>query len=231
MKKILFYTLAVTMFGGLASCKKDNYDAPSSTLTGRLMYQGTPVEVEHNQVSFDLFEYGFGSLGPIGGTFQQDGSYSHLLFDGDYKMVIRPEQGPFVINAAGKVDSISIQLRGNQELNIEVVPYYMIRNAQITGNATTANATFNLDKIISGTDERAIDRVVFFINKTTFVSANDQIASTTIQGADLTSMTGITMSVPIPSITPTQNYVFGRVGVKIAGVEDWLLSSVVRIQF
>jgi hypothetical protein len=33
----------------------------------------------------------------------------------------------------------------------------------------------------------------------------------------------------VPAIVPTQNYVYARVGVKIAGVEDMIFSPVVKV--
>jgi hypothetical protein len=39
------------------------------------------------------------------------------------------------------------------------------------------------------------------------------------------------MSIAIPEITPTQNYVFARLGIKIAGVEDRIYSPVTKITF
>jgi hypothetical protein len=39
------------------------------------------------------------------------------------------------------------------------------------------------------------------------------------------------MQVTIPTIVPTQNYVFARVGIKIAGVEDRIFSPVQKLTF
>src|ERR1700754_4653799 len=100
--KSKFHYLTLILLASLAfSCRKDNYDAPSSTFTGRLVYQGEAIQVEYDRVPFELYEYGFGKVGPINGTITPDGSFSHLLFDGDYKFVIRPGQGPFVWPESG----------------------------------------------------------------------------------------------------------------------------------
>ena len=48
-----------------------------------------------------------------------DGSFSALLFDGTYKLTIPTWQG-----AKSKTDTMTINLKGNQELNIELAPYY-----------------------------------------------------------------------------------------------------------
>src|SRR5438034_394845 len=116
--------LAVIVTG--ISCKKDNYAAPGSQLSGRVVYKGEAINVEYNQVPFELYQYGFGKTGAITATFAPDGSYSHLLFDGEYKFIIPNGQGPFKWKqtAQGAPDTTSIIMKGNQTLDIEVTPYY-----------------------------------------------------------------------------------------------------------
>jgi len=214
-------------------CKKDNYDAPSSTFKGRLTYKGDAVNVEYNQVPFNLYQPGFGKTGPIVGTFQQDGSYSTLLFNGNYKFTIPPNQGPFMWKelGPGKRDTLAVTISGNQTKDIEVTPYYMIRNAQITAGGGNVTAVFNIEKVITDANARGIDRVNLYINKTQFVSGGDQIAATELAGSAITSLNNISMSVNIPGISPTQNYVFARVGIKISGVEDMIFSPLVKVSF
>ena len=77
------------------SFKKDNYKAPNSRLTGHLVYNGTPIGLEYNQVSFQVYQPGFGLTGAIAGTFEPDGGYSLLLFNGNYKFTITAGRGPF----------------------------------------------------------------------------------------------------------------------------------------
>ena len=196
------------------------------------MHNGQPVEVEHDRVPFELYQYGFGLVTPINVTFAQDGSYSHLLFNGDYKLVVRPGQGPFLWpQTGGKSDSLSIVMSGNKELDIEVTPYYMIRSPQISSANNKVSATFNLEKIITDANGKNIENVNLYINKTAFVSASDNIGRTEIAGVDLQSMNNISLSVDIPNITPTQNYVFARIGVKMVDVEDRIFSSVVKLEY
>jgi hypothetical protein len=95
-------------------CKKDNYDEPTSLLSGKLVYQGQTFGLERDQVPFDLFQFGFGKVGPIGASFTQEGTYSALLFDGEYKFTVPNGQGPFMWKrtAADKPDTVNITLRG-----------------------------------------------------------------------------------------------------------------------
>ena len=122
-------------------------------------------------------------------------------------------------------------VNGNTTQDVEVKPYYMLRNAQITGNSTAVAATFALEKIITDANAKDVERVTLFLNKTQFVGEANQLARTELAGSAITNMGSINLSVNVPAISPTQNYVFARIGVKIAGVEDLLFSPVQKITY
>lgn len=232
--RISFHYIAfIFLFATVTSCKKDNYEAPSSTLNGKLVYNGEPIGLERNQVPFELYQYGFGKVGAIGASFAQDGTYSALLFDGDYKLIIPNGQGPFMSKqlTSGAPDSIAITLRGSQTQDIEVTPFYMIRNPQFTAGDNKVTATFKVEKIVMDANAKDIELVELYINKTQFVSrgGDDQIKMTEMPGGNIADPNAITLSVDVPSIVPTQNYVFARIGVKIAGVEDRIYSPVQKV--
>lgn len=236
MKVKFLYIFFSVLCAAAVSCKKDNYAAPSSTLSGRLLYKGDSIGVERDQVPYELYQYGFGKVGAISSSFAQNGAYSQLLFDGDYKLIIPNGQGPFMWKqtAAGAPDSIAISLKGNQALDLEVTPYYMIRTPQMTPTPadTSVTVTFNLEKIITDTiNQKGIDRVSLYINKTQFVSGGDRVASTDLSGSAITDFNNISLKVKVPIFVVKQNYVFGRIGVKIAGVEDMIFSPIQKIQF
>lgn len=226
---ILFFS-AIALF----ACEKDNYDPPGSQLNGGLVYNGSPVLLEYNQVPFQLFQYGFGKVGPVSNTsFTQDGTYSVLLFDGEYKFTIAQNQGPFLWpkNAAGASDTIVINLKGNQTRDIEVTPYYMIRTPEFSLAGGQVTGTCSIEKIVTDANARNIQSVNLYINKTTFVSGNGSynIGSAAINGAAITDPANISMSVAVPALVPAQSYVFARIGLKIEGVEDMIFSPVVKL--
>jgi uncharacterized protein DUF3823 len=229
MKLHIFYI--TILIATTISCKKDNYDPPGSRLSGHVVYKGEPIEVEYNQVKFELYQYGFGKTGPIAAVFAPDGSYSMQLFNGDYKFIIPNGQGPFQWKqtSQGAPDSMLITLSGSQELNIEVTPYYMIRNPQMTASGGNVSGTFNIEKIITGTSAKDIENVSLYINKTQFVSDADNIAVKTVNGGDITNPNNVMLGVAIPTLTPAQNYIYARIGLKIAGVEDRIYTPVKRI--
>src|SRR6185312_6740881 len=130
MKNLFRYILIPALIISFYSCKRDNYAQPGTYLTGSLMYKGDSINVERNQVPFQIYQYGFGKVGAINSTFQQNGSYSQVLFNGDYKLIIPNGQGPFMYKqtSSGAPDSLAISLNGDQTVNLEVTPYYMVRN-------------------------------------------------------------------------------------------------------
>ncbi len=228
MKLSIIYIAVVLL---TVSCRKDNYDAPSVRLSGRLVYKGDPIEVEYNQVRYELYQYGFGKTGPMASVFAPDGSYNMVLFNGEYKFIIPNGQGPFKWKQtpAGAPDSATIVVNGNQEFNIEVTPYYMIRNAQLTGSGGSVTGKFSIEKVINDASAKDIENVTLYINKTQFVSGADNVATKSINGSDITDPDNVNLTVTVPTLNPAQNYVFARIGIKIAGVEDRIFSSVTKI--
>lgn len=230
------YLLLLVMAIVWGSCSKDNFKAPSVTLSGRLTYKGDSVGVEYNQVSFQLYQTGYAVSSPITETFNDDGSYSVLTFNGNYKFTMQPNQGPFLWKQlpSGTRDTLLITLKGNQTVNIEVTPYYMVRNLKTSVASKVVTANFNIEQVITDpTLAKSIETVSLFINKTTHVSGAsgniELIARADIAGADLLDLNNITLNANIPSLSPAQNYVFARVGIKISGVEDWYYSPVRKI--
>ena len=216
------------------SCKKDNFEAPSSTLTGKIHYQGEAIQVEYNRVPFELYQFGFGKIGSIAGTFTQEGTYSMVLFDGQYKFIVPNDQGPFLWNrtAGGAPDSLDITVAGSQALDIEVTPYYMIRTPQLTAASGKVTGTFKIEKIVVNASAREVENVTLYINKTQFVSEGDNnVARASMNAADITDPNNVTMELAIPNIVPTQSYVFARIGLKIEGVEDRIYSPVVKLTY
>ena len=226
--------LTLLLLGGvLLACEKDNYDEPNARLTGRLLYQGEPIYVEYDRVSYDLYQDGFGKTGPINSRFTPEGEFSHLLFNGEYKMVIPIGQGPFVspVNAAGQPDTLVINLQGSQDIDLEVTPYWRIRNTILSAGEGRVGATFGLEQITSGDNARDIEYATLYVSKTAFANTQTNVATATVAGGDVADLNAISLSVDIPEIQPVQNYVFASIGVKFAGVEDLIFSATERLDF
>ncbi|MGY4536142.1 hypothetical protein ACVW0P_000536 [Mucilaginibacter sp. UYNi724] len=239
--KFHYIILLLSLFTAYG-CKKDNYAAPSVSLKGHLVYNGEPVNVEYNRVPFELYQPGFGKTGPISGAFGQDGSYSTLLFAGDYKFTIPANQGPFRWKelSAGKRDTLAVKVSGNQTLDIDVTPYYMVRNTVFNAAGGKLTANFKVEKVITDGNAKNIENVTLYINKTQFVSGVDNInieidpnkpEPAIVNGSAIVDPNNISIVDDIPTISPTQNYIFVRVAIKIEGVEDRIFSPLVKVTF
>ena len=234
MNPIIKYTAVVLLVAMMAACGElDNYDAPNKKLTGRVVHNGVPINVERGQVRLELWESGWQLKTPIHVALEPDGSFSALLFNGDYKMVIPKGQGPFLssTNAETQSDTIIVSLRGSQTLDIEVQPFYMVDNASYQVNGGDLLVNVAIEKIINDVNAKDIEYVRLFINKTQFVSNGTNIRNTTINGGDITDLGSVDLTLEIPTIVPAQSYVYATVGIKVAGVEDMIFAPVQKINF
>lgn len=230
--KIRFHIMPlVAMVALLSACEKDNYTEPKSMLSGKIVYKGEPVGVEAGQVRLQLWQPGFGKLAAIDAPISQDGSYSALLFDGNYKLVFPKNRGPFktIVKDATAKDTLFVKLAGNQALDVEVTPYYMIRTPQFSGGESKVNVSLKLEKILTGAEGKDIERVSLYVNKTDFVARATNVAVTDVPGADIKDLNAINLTAAVPTLSPAQNYVFARVGVKIKDVEDMVFSPVQKV--
>lgn len=236
MKNRFYFIIGATIAVLFASCKKDNYEAPQADFTGRIVYKGEAINMQYGQVNFELWQPGFGNNAPIPVAVSQEGTYSAKLFDGNYKLVFAANQGPFLWkkNAKGAQDTIAVNISGNKTMDIEVTPYYMIRGATLSTAAGKVNGFCKLEKIITDANAKDVENVSLYINKTQFVDGGNNLGGTavqTISGAAIADLNNLNLSVTIPTLIPTQNYVFARIGVKIAGVEDLIFTPVTKISF
>ncbi len=222
MKKLLLGGLLALV--GLAGCEKDNFDAPQSNLTGQVIYNNAPVGVRSNGVQLELWQPGYTVFTKIPVYVDQDGSFSATLFDGDYKLVLLRGNGPWVDNS----DTIQVNLRGNMTVNVPVTPYYTVGAATYTKTNNTITATTKINQIVNS---KAIERVTLYLGATQFVDINNNAARVDLSGAALADLSkNLTMTVNIPA-NLGRNYVYGRIGVKTAGVGEMLYSPVQEIKW
>lgn len=233
----------VILLLGLGSCAKDNFDPPQSVFEGRIVYNGEPLLVQSANVApgnnsdfpvfLELWQRAYGNRSSIRIPIEQDGSFSALLFDGDYKLIVPNGQGPFLWKrtAANTPDSLSITLRGSQTMDIEVMPYYMLRSPQFTVSGRKVSGTVRLEKIITdAVNGKAVERVSLYVNRTQFVDAGNATSVTNLAGSAITNLNSVSLtSGDIPAPVPSQNYFFARMGLKIAGVEDMIYTPVQKV--
>ncbi|MDQ2753062.1 MAG: DUF3823 domain-containing protein, partial [Bacteroidota bacterium] len=248
MKNSLFYLIIILFFASpFFACKKDNLTPPPSILSGHLLYQQDTIFVEAGQVPILVFQSGFGKVGPVGSvsqnsfgiqnttpTFDETGGYSLALYNGDYKIIVPIGQGPFMWKQTtpGVPDSIAVSVKGNQTVDLQVTPYYMIKSPQIAASGTDSLvASCQVQKIITDSvNAKNIDFVALYVNNTQFVAGSNNVASSSVAGSAITDMNNIKLGVHVPTVVPSQSYMFARIGVKITNVEDLIFSPLFKVQ-
>ncbi|MCL1934026.1 MAG: DUF3823 domain-containing protein [Candidatus Azobacteroides sp.] len=242
MKHINYKLIFSLMIGVvLTSCIYDNYSPPSVQFSGRIVYQGEPVNVKSSSghdvnnanVYFYLYEPGWQKSNmPIRVVVNQDGSFSSLLFSADYKMVIPAGVGPYITST----DTTEISISSNKTMDINVTPYYMVRNPGYTMSGGLVTAAFSIEKIITGAQAQDIQAVYLYINRLLITDDSNNIAFTELDGSSITDMNNMIMQVRMPDlstlglgISTDQKTIFARIGIQINNVNNMLYSPVQEI--
>lgn len=152
------------------SCTLDNYDAPDSSLSGRILDAGTgePVECDiYNGTLLNYFEEEYPGLQTA--EIMCDGTY-HIgnMFPGEYKIV------PVHTNFEW-IDTVRVDVKGATVLDFEVKPYIRISNVSILkSGATKVTATFT----VSPTSKwNTVAKVALFVHPQPIVGAYMNIDS------------------------------------------------------
>jgi hypothetical protein len=225
MKKYVINWAFCIVFLSLLGCGKDNYDAPESTLTGRVVYQGQALNVRgtDERVRLQLYQDGYAKRDPIEVFVGQDGSFSAKLFDGQYKLVTRDGNGPWVNSR----DTTVVDLRGTTSVDLEVTPFFTISDATISLTGNTMNTSFTINKIV---DNAEIDRVLLLLNSTSFVDDGFNLMRKEFT-TDLT--TGpVSLSAEFADNAKAINAksLFGRVCVWPRGSDQGIYSPIVKLK-
>lgn len=220
MKKQLYVFAAFLLT--LSACEYDNYEPPTSELTGRLVYQGEQVGVRHDIDVIQLYEPGWDNFAPINVTVNQDGTFSSLLFDGSYKLVLINGNGPWL----NQPDTIDIQVKGSQTIDVPVDPFFMIRNETIELNGSTLTANFTLDHVV---EDRELEFVSLFIGETRFVDNRFKKGEEKLAAGNIEDLNEpITLSMDLSGVN--KDFVFARIGVKAKGSSELHFSQVKKIE-
>jgi len=208
-----------------AACEKDNYEPPTSMLTGRVVYDGQPVSVRSGGVELELWQHGYELFSKIPVYINQDGSFSARLFDGDYKLVLLRGNGPWADNT----DSIDVRVNGATTVDVPVDPYFIISGESYQASGGTVTATFSVDQVNSN---RPLERVAIYLGQTTIVDQNNNAARVDLAAADVPDLSQpLTLQAAIPASLANKGYLFARIGVKAAGVAEYLYTQPQKITF
>ena len=151
--KTRYFIFASVIFILLAfnACEYDNYKEPDCMLTGTVTYNGQPYVFDGNTTVLRVYQKGYGKTDTgIGIRINEDGTFSQALFSGKYYMTLANRQYPFQfadfssLGAGLGYDTLEIDLDSSKELNLEVIPYYVIDSVTyppLDETSTTLNVT------------------------------------------------------------------------------------------
>jgi hypothetical protein len=207
----------------ITSCSLDNYDPPSSLLTGAVTFNGQNLNLDHGNITFNLFQDGYEKNGPIAVSVAGDGTFSALVFDGTYHLYNIDDNGPW----ANDIAPIDIIIKGNTTINVEVHPYYLIENVTIALNGTDIKALCSVSEITSGKNAK---QIFLAVGRTQFI--NDQSYSYLERKVVNSVNVGGSHSFTIDASEFVDSYdcLWARIGLEVAGLEKFIYSKPVRIK-
>lgn len=224
MKVISRIISVVMLLTLLSSCGFDNFDAPTSTLVGKVTYNGTPLNIRGTgeAVRLQLFQDGFDKRDAIEMFVGQDGTFSAKLFDGQYKMVTRDGNGPWVNSR----DTTIVNVKGTTEVSLEVTPFFTISGENIAVSGSAMNASFTVNQIVSTAE---INKAMLILSKTQFADDVNNIFR-----KDFTEVAAgvVTLSADISGNNEITNAkaLYGRVGIYTKGADQAIYSPTIKLK-
>lgn len=203
----------------LAGCKKDNLKAPTSTITGTIVFNKQSLGLRSNGVQLELWQHGFQLFSKIPVYIKQDGTFSAKVFDGNYKLTLLKGNGPW----ADKTDSIDVNVNGSAQVEVSVDPYFIIGSESFQKSGTNITSSFNLQRVNTS---KALELVRIYVGPTNITDQNNNSGTAQKAASAITDLSQpVTLSIPIPASLAAKDYVFVRVGVKTVGVAELLYSK------
>jgi len=212
MKKYFIYIVLLASTFIMAGCEFDNYDAPTSSVSGMVHYNGIPVGVRSNATNLELYQHGYALFQKVNVYISQEGTYSVRLFDGDY-IITRLSGAPW----EPATDSVYVTVKGNTIMDIPVVPYFTIDNPTFTYSGGNITATCNVTKVTTGA--KTVQELKLYVSTKEILDNNyNTILFKTTSSVSLSATN--TLSVALTSPLNTRQYVYVRLGVLINGIQE-----------
>lgn len=223
--KIISTLLSFSLLILVSGCGKDNYDAPESMLTGRIVYEGQALNLRgtDERVRLQLYQDGYAKRDPIEVFVGQEGTFSAKLFDGHYKMVTRNGNGPWVNSR----DTIAIDVKGSTTIDLPVTPFFTISNSTISVANNTMTTSFTINQVVPTAQ---IDRVLLLLNTTAFVDDGFNIMRKDFTANLTTGAVNLTADLNGNTKVASAKALYGRVCVWTRGADQGIYSPVVRLK-
>ena len=228
MKKEIILTLIVASVLFISRCEFDNYDPPKSFLNGTIVYNNNPVGVRSNGPQLELWQNTWNTRGVIARSkipvyIQQDGTFSALLFDGNYKLV-RLSGAPW----ENQTDSIDVTVKGQTTVDVPVTPYFTILGETFTYNS--ADSTISSSCLVTKVGTKTISSLTLYVNTTILLDANvnllnNVLALTGISDLSIPKTNKVKLSNAAFTSLNGRNYIYARLGVATSGVGERLYTA------
>lgn len=222
MKRKFLSALIVMSGIFLTSCEYDNFEEPTSTLAGRVVFEGNAVGVRTNGPQLELWQDGYPVRSLIPVHIEHNGSFSANLFDGQYKLV-RKGNSPWLPQ---QTDTLVINVKGNTTVDVPVIPYFtvstqapLVANSELTVN-------FTVNKHVASAE---LDAVRLYIGKSILVDHSRNEFSVSLNVSSLVLGTPATLKAQLPESLKNLPYVFVRVGVKAKSTGEYSYTQVQKI--
>lgn len=232
MKNKLILLAVFTSLLIIAGCEYDNYDPPTSFLTGKVVYNNTPVGVRSNGTQLELWQYTWDTKGKIARAkiavyIAQDGSYSARLFDGDYK-IVRLTGAPW---SNPNTDTLSVTVSGNTTYDVPVTPYFIITGESFV--YSKSDSTITAAGLITKVGSNAITNMTLYTSFTSIVDNTNSIGNTALTTGltDLSTPKTVKYKLTKANFTSinTRGYVYARLAIQISGVSERYFTQVQKI--
>jgi hypothetical protein len=250
MKKLLYYIAVCLLIVAGNSCSKlDNYAAPSSTINGSTIDEGTgntvQTEIGGGGTRVKLLETSYSSdPTPIYFQSMQDGTFNNTkVFAATYKISV---EGPFVpivqTDNTGTViadSSQTIVLKSLATVNFKVQPF--LRVDWVGAPVFNPDSTVTVQvKVTRGTNNPAylqdVTDINLYVSNTQYDGSNNYDPRysnlTSYSGTNGTVLLGQTITITtVGGALPAQDVYF-RVGARInAGLDEYNYSTPVAIKY
>ncbi len=220
----------------LMSCSTeiDNWDYPSSKVSGQFLYKGQPMQLMATASDatgsnmLQLHQTGEGWIQGFVKVFsREDGTYTINAFDGDYYLNLTPGRGPWVPNT----DTLRFTLRGEEKnVNFEVTPYFWLSNYTSSYKDSVFTATFNVEQVVS---TAVMERTVIQLTPTAIVDntskALERAFTNVVPGTNTLTLNLKTLSNSEKTNLRKTGFLFARVGIKTRNVSDLIYSKTVQL--
>lgn len=227
MKNINSLILILGLFL-VTGCELDNFDEPKSEFKGRFVYEGEALQLRGTAYDNDCMMYAYQegpeyeNRGAINLFVNSDGEFNSLMYDGFYKIVLRQDRGPWI----PRQDTIEVNIKGNQILDVEVTPYFLIKDTKIDFQNKVVKVKCKINQVV---ETASIDRAVIYISKTKLVDNVAKIAEKSFTNLN-PGEHEFTFDLSDNGVTDAAKFLYARVGVKARQGNDYIFSEVTQLR-